>query len=157
MVFLMVIIMLFIVLSVVILCIIMLFIVLSMMVFIFFFMIIMVTLFFKEVKNMISIMMIFMTVSHMSVTVFLCPMTSMMTYSMVVSSMVSSSSMTMFWSSCLHACHECEAQDDSHCSQQTRHPILGQFVSAQHLEECDIEESSSSQTLEQTNDEDMSG
>merc|ERR1719323_1713141 len=129
------------------------FLVLLMMVFVFFFIFIMVTLFLKEVKNMISIM----TVSHMSVTVFLCPMTSMMTYSMVVSSMVSSSSMTMFWSSCLHACHECEAQDDSHCSQQTRHPILGQFVSAQHLEECDIEESSSSQTLEQTNDEDMSG
>merc|ERR1712137_810790 len=57
--------------------------------------------------------------------------------------------------SSFHSPHEGETQDDSQSACKPRHSILGEFIPGEDLEECDVEESAGSQTLEDTNGEDM--
>merc|ERR1719188_1449864 len=56
---------------------------------------------------------------------------------------------------CLRSCHESESQDHSQSSNQSRHSILCEFVTGQNLKEGDVEQSSCSQTLEDSNKEDV--
>merc|ERR1719367_2702721 len=55
----------------------------------------------------------------------------------------------------LQSCHESESQYHSQSSHQSRHSIFCEFVTGQNLKEGDVEQSSCSQTLEDTNEEDV--
>merc|ERR1719367_1455292 len=55
----------------------------------------------------------------------------------------------------LQSCHESESQDHSQGSHQSRHSVFCQFVTGQNLKEGDVKQCSCSQTLEDTNQEDV--
>ena len=55
----------------------------------------------------------------------------------------------------LHPGHQSEAGHDSQGPHQAGHPVLGQLVPGQHLEEGDVEQSPSGQTLQHADDEDV--
>ena len=55
----------------------------------------------------------------------------------------------------LYPRHEGEADHDGESAEQARHAVLGQLVPGQHLEEGDVEQSPSGQTLQHADDEDV--
>ena len=55
----------------------------------------------------------------------------------------------------LHPGHQSEAGHDSQGPHQAGHPVLGQLVPGQHLEEGDVEEGAGRQALQDADDEDV--
>merc|ERR1719394_1719017 len=74
--------------------------------------------------------------------------------SQIMSMSMSSMAVTVTCPS-LQSCYESESQDHSQSSNQSRHSILCKFVTGQNLKEGDVKQCSSSQTLEDPNEEDV--
>ena len=72
-----------------------------------------------------------------------------------IMSMAMSSMTVTVSSTSLQSRHEREAQYHSQSSNQSRHSVLGQFVTREDLKERDVEQSSGCQALEDSNQEDM--
>merc|ERR1719270_1914683 len=117
------------------------------------FMLIMVVFIFMSMKvsNMIFMFMI-LSMVMMTKVIIMKSMRFMM--SQIMSMSMSSMAVTVTCTS-LQSCHESESQDHSQCSHQSRHSILCKFVTGQNLKEGDVKQSSCSQTLEDTNQEDV--
>merc|ERR1719226_275217 len=104
-----------------------------------------------KVSNMIFMFMI-RSMFMMTKVIIMKSMRFMM--SQIMSMSMSSMAVTVTCPS-LQSCHESESQDHSQSSNQSRHSVFCEFVTGQNLKEGDVKQCSCSQTLEDTNEEDV--